>query len=329
MKAFSKHYLIISFLLIILILISIISLIYFPTVLNFENNVQPKTKLLHIVLKIRLPEILIAITAGSCLGLSGAVMQIILGNPLASPFTLGISSSSAFGAALAIILGANTRFAFVNAGIFSFMFSCGSVFLMLFLVSCSGISKRNIILVGMAVNFFFNSSNTLLQYYASPDAVYQIMFWATGSLTNASLKDSIVLGIVFLFSLAVSILLSKDLATISQGEKTALMLGINVNAERVGFLVICSLLASATVAIVGMIGFIGLVAPHIARLFDLKQPKFLVISSPIIGAVFLVCADIFSKSILYPTVLPISAVTSVIGIPCLLLLLLFSRNRRS
>lgn len=309
---------------VILIFSSLISICLFPTRLNFAMD---KSRLIHVLLNIRLPEIVIAITAGSCLGLAGAIMQIILDNSLASPFTLGISAASAFGAAVSIYMELNLEILWLNPGVTAFICSLLSVFLLVLISSLSGISKRNIILIGLALNFFFNAANTFLQYFSTPDAVYQITFWTTGALTNASLKDSLVLAIILGCSLFVSILFSKDLGLIQQGERNAVMYGVNVNFERVLFLVICSLLASSTVSIVGIIGFIGLVAPHIARLLKLESPKLLLLSSTLIGSCLLVIADIFSKTILHPTILPISAITSLFGIPLIIFLLFFRRNK--
>lgn len=309
---------------VILIISSILSICLFPTNLNFSMD---KAKLIHILIKIRLPEILIAITAGACLGLAGAIMQTILDNSLASPFTLGISAASAFGAALAICLELNLGILWLKPGLTAFLCSLISVFLLVLLSSLSGISKRNIILIGLAINFFFNAANTFLQYFSRPDAVYQITFWTTGSLTNATLKDSLGLAIILTCSLLISILFSKDLGLIQQGERNAVMYGVNVNFERVLFLIICSLLASTTVSVVGIIGFIGLIAPHISRLLKLDSPKLLILSSTLIGSSLLVIADIVSKTVLHPTILPISAITSLFGIPLLIFLLLFRRNK--
>ena len=309
---------------ILLLLATVLSIFLFPTKLNLSMGQE---KLLHVILKIRLPEILIALSAGACLGLAGAIMQIILDNPLASPFTLGISSAGAFGAALSICLEANIGLFILPPGLASLLFSLLSILLLLIVSYLSGINKRSIILVGLALNFFFNAANTILQYFSSPDAVYQITFWTTGSLTIATIKDSLILFCILFCSLIIALLFSKDLAIIQQGERNALMYGVNVDFERILFLFICSLLASSTVAIVGIIGFVGLIAPHIARLLDLKSPRNLLMASTLIGSFLLIVADIISKSIIHPTILPISAVTSLFGIP-ILLVLLFAKKAR-
>ncbi|WP_050985061.1 FecCD family ABC transporter permease [Treponema saccharophilum] len=324
MKNGKNHTIKIALIFLIVITSSFVSLFLFPTRIDFAME---RGRLTHVLMNIRLPEILIAITAGACLGLAGAIMQVILDNSLASPFTLGISAASAFGAAVSICLELNIGILWLSPGITAFVCSLISMFLLIFLSSLSGINKKNIILIGLALNFFFNAANTFLQYFSTPDAVYQITFWTTGSLTTATLKDSLVLAGILVCSIVVSILFSKDLGLIQQGERTAVMYGVNVNFERILFLLICSLLASSTVSVVGIIGFIGLVAPHISRLLKLESPKLLLLSSMLIGSALLVIADIFSKTILHPTILPISAITSLFGIPLLIFLLFFRRNR--
>jgi len=324
MKNGKNHTIKIALIFLIVITSSFVSLFLFPTRIDFAME---RGRLTHVLMNIRLPEILIAITAGACLGLAGAIMQVILDNSLASPFTLGISAASAFGAAVSIFLELNIGILWLSPGITAFVCSLISMFLLIFLSSLSGINKRNIILIGLALNFFFNAANSFLQYFSTPDAVYQITFWTTGSLTTATLKDSLVLAGILVCSIVVSILFSKDLGLIQQGERTAVMYGVNVNFERILFLLICSLLASSTVSVVGIIGFIGLVAPHISRLLKLESPKLLLLSSMLIGSTLLVIADIFSKTILHPTILPISAITSLFGIPLLIFLLFFRRSR--
>ena len=309
---------------VILTFSAIVSIFMFPTKLDLSME---QIRLFHVIYKIRLPEILIALTAGACLGLAGSIMQIILDNPLASPFTLGISSASAFGAALSICLETNIGFFLLTPGINAFLFSVLSIVLLLLVTSLAGLNKRSIILVGLALNFFFNAINTILLYFSTPDAVYQITFWTTGSLTVATIKDSLILLGILVISLSIALLFSKDLGIIQQGERNAVMFGVNVNFERILFLLICSLLASSTVSIVGIIGFIGLIAPHIAQLLNLKSPQYLLISSTIIGAFLLVISDIVSKTILNPTILPISAITSLFGIPLLIVLLFFKKSR--
>ena len=324
MRSGKKAYAKIAVLFLSLIIVSVISLFFFPSPADFSME---GSRLLHVLYRIRLPEILIAITAGAALGLSGALMQTLLDNSLASPFTLGVSSASACGASLALTLGFAHKLVWLSTSLFALVFAIAAVGILMLLSSFMGVSKKTIILVGMAVNFFFSSANTLMQYYASPDAVYQIVFWSSGSLTNARLVDSLRLFLLFIICLFISLLFSRDMAIIQHGEKDALMKGINVNLERLLFLFIASLLASLAVSVIGIIGFVGLVAPHLCRLLGLNEPKFLILSSGISGALMLVLADIVSKTLIKPTILPIGAVTSILGILFLLILLIAKRRK--
>ena len=325
MKIGKSHLIKFALLLGLLLVLSVFSIYLFPSRLSFSMD---RAKLLHIILKIRLPEILIAIASGMALSLAGAIMQTILGNPLASPFTLGVSSAAAFGSSLAIVISLSRGIAWIRPGIFSFLFATVSVLVLVFLTSASGISKKNIILVGMAINFFFNAATTILQYYASPDAVFQMTIWSAGSLTGATVQDALILFAVLAAALSVSFLFSGDLGLIQQGERVAVMHGVPVNFERVLFLLMSSLLASASVSIIGIIGFVGLVSPHVARLLGFESPESLFLGSIAVGPLFMVIADIVSKTVRYPTILPISAVTSFIGIPCLLLLVFCMRRKQ-
>ena len=320
MKIGKNHCYKILILALTLILISVASIVFFP------KPLVPQTKFLPVIINIRIPEVLISIVAGSALALAGSLMQIILDNPLASPFTLGLSSACSFGASIAIIIGINGSLVFFSIGLFAFLFGLISIALLLSILLMTGVSQQNIILIGVAINFFFSAANTVLKYYAPPDAVYQMTLWMVGSLTNATLQDIFIL-LILLFIVAVfSAFYARDLSIIQQGERVAIMKGINVNFERILFLTMCSLITAFSVTIVGIIGFIGIICPHISRLIKLKSPKELILSSMIIGGLFLVFSDIISKSALYPSILPIGAVTSFLGIP-ILVVLLFIREK--
>ena len=313
-------------LIILLILFSAVSVFLFPRILDFSMDHE---LLFHVIKKIRVPELFAAISTGTALGFSGAVMQILLDNPLATPFTLGLSSASAFGASLSVMIGFSTGIGLFTPSISAFIFASLSAMILIAASSYLGTGRRTIILIGMAVNFFFSSANTLMQYYAPPDAVYQMMFCTAGSLTNVGLKDSMSLMIVFSLSLLISLVFSKDMSIIQQGDRNATMLGVNVKLERILFILIVSMTTAVSVAVAGIIGFIGLCAPHLCRLLGMESPCILFISSGITGSLILVLADILSKTILYPTILPISAVTSFLGIPFLIILLFIKGKKKA
>ncbi len=269
-----------------------------------------------IVYNLRLPIALMAVVVGATLGVSGAIMQTILNNPLASSYTLGISAGAGFGAALAILVGgalplpenwAIPLAAFVFAGV-----ACaivGSVGRM------RGATPELLVLAGIACLFLFQALLSLLQFLASPEALQQIVFWLFGSLLRASMgKAAIVAGV-----LAVALpLLLKDawrLTALKLGDERARALGVHVNRLRLRAFVIVSLLTGAAVAFVGTIGFVGLVAPHIARMTVGEDQRHMLPASAVFGALLLSLASLASKLIMPGTVFPIGIITALIGVP--------------
>jgi iron complex transport system permease protein len=269
-----------------------------------------------IVSTLRLPVALMAVAVGAALGLSGAVMQTILANPLASSYTLGISAGAGFGAALVILFGATLPLdqdwaiplaAFAFAGL-----ACAMV---------AGVGRRRgatpemLVLAGIACLFLFNALLSLLQFLASPEALQQIVFWLFGSLMRAT---STRVGVVAAVLAVVLPLLLRDawrLTALQLGDERAAALGVRVAALRLRAFAIVSLLTGAAVAFVGTIGFVGLVAPHIARMLVGEDQRHMLPASAVFGALLLSAASVASKSILPGTVFPIGIVTALIGVP--------------
>ena len=269
-----------------------------------------------IVHNLRLPIALMAVVVGATLGVSGAIMQTILNNPLASSYTLGISAGAGFGAALAILVGgalplpetwAIPLAAFAFAGVACAM--VGSVGRM------RGSTPELLILAGIACLFLFQALLSLLQFLASPEALQQIVFWLFGSLLRASMgKTAIVAGVL---AIALPLLLADAwrLTALKLGDERARALGVRVDGLRLRAFVIVSLLTGAAVAFVGTIGFVGLVAPHIARMMVGEDQRHMLPASAIFGALLLSLASVASKLIMPGTVFPIGIVTALIGVP--------------
>ncbi len=299
--------------------ISVITFRDFLFSLNHDS--EEAMKIRKVILYLRLPRVIEASVVGASLALSGSIMQTVLSNNLASPFTLGISSASGFGAALAIIVGKTFlegKFAVIgNAFIFSFL----STMFIYIIIAKSGSSKKTIILAGISINYLFSSLNTLLQHFSSPEAVYEVSFWTTGSLARSKYNDILILLGVLLFSIIITIMFVNDASNIMNNEIDAKSLGINTTFVRIVLLGVASLTAAATVSFVGIIGFVGLVSPHICRLLKFKNPKQLIPMSMLLGALLLVFSDFISRRIISPTILPIGAITSLIGVPFFLLLI--------
>jgi iron complex transport system permease protein len=280
-----------------------------------------------IVWEVRLPQALMALLVGAALSLAGAEMQTILNNPMASPFTLGMSSAATFGAALAIVLGIGipgvpeTWIISVNAFVFAF----GSVLLLSALSRLHAPGGETIVLFGIALFFTFNALVALTQFMASEQALQQLVFWTMGSLTRATLDKTAIIAAVLAVVFPLSMLSAWQLTALRLGQDRALSLGVNVSRLRLAGLLRASLLTGTAVAFVGTIAFIGLVGPHLARLLIGEDHRFFLPASALCGALVLSAASCASKSVVPGIVLPIGLVTSLIGVPFFLALILGRR----
>lgn len=270
-----------------------------------------------IVWEVRMPAAIMAVLVGVALSLAGAEMQTILNNPLASPFTLGVSSAASLGAALAIVLGIGipgvpeSWIVIGNA----FLFAFASVLLLQSLTGMRGAGVDSLVMFGIALVFTFNALVALVQFIASADALQQLVFWGMGSLTRANWESIAILGLVILLTLPFSFRASWKLTALRLGEDRARSFGVDVTRLRFFSLFRISLLAATSVAFVGTIGFIGLVGPHIARFLIGEDHRFFLPASALTGAVVMSLADIASKSIAPGVIVPIGIVTSLVGLP--------------
>lgn len=284
-----------------------------------------------VVWELRLPMTLMAVVAGVGLSLSGLLMQTVLDNPLAEPFTLGVSAAAGLGAGLALAFSVslttvlpglpNELVTAANA----FLFALLAVGLVVTLAPGDG-RVQAITLLGIAMHFVFSSLFAFVQYLASVDQLQSIVFWMMGSLQRATwLKLSIagaftVLALPFVFVQAWALTALK-----SFGEQ-APVFGVSVNRLRIGMLCVAALLAGVVTAVVGVVGFIGLVAPHVARMLVGEDHRFTIAATIAIGAVFATFASLATKIILPGSVLPLGMVTSLVGLP-LFLFLVLRQNR--
>lgn len=280
-----------------------------------------------IIWEVRLPQALIALLVGAALSLAGAEMQTLLNNPMASPFTLGMSSAATFGAALAIVVGVGIPGIPANwiVPVNAFLFAFGSVVLLSALSRVRGAGGESIVLFGIALFFTFNALVALTQFVASEQSLQQLVFWTMGSLTRASLDKVALVAVVLVVVVPFSMMSAWKLTALRLGEDRARSIGVNVSRLRLGGLLRASLLTGTAVAFVGTIAFIGLVGPHLARLMIGEDHRFFLPASALCGALILSLASCASKIIMPGVVLPIGLVTSLIGIPFFLALVL---NRR-
>jgi iron complex transport system permease protein len=281
-----------------------------------------------IVMEMRLPIALMALVVGAALGLGGAQMQTLLDNPLASPFTLGIAAAAGFGAALALV--ASSYFGVMSMysiPLGAFLFSMLAACLLFGLALMRHVSSQTIILAGIALLFLFQSLLSLLQFVSSPELNQQIVFWLFGSLMRTT-WDSLTLTAVV--TSVCSVLLYRDawkLTCLRLGEARARSLGVNINRLRIKTLVLVALMTATAISFVGIIGFIGLVAPHIGRMLIGEDQRFLIPLSALCGAGMLSISSVISKSIVPGSLFPIGIVTAIIGVPFFIWLIL-GRGRK-
>lgn len=293
----------------------------------FGQAVEPTVD--AIVWSIRLPVALTALVVGASLGLSGAIMQTILNNPLASSYTLGISAGAGFGAALVIVLGASLPVPEAlaipaNAMLFAGI-ACAGVYL---IGGARAATAEALVLAGIALLFLFQALTSLLQLVASPEALQQVVFWLFGSLQKATWAKLGVLALVFAGCLP---WLARDvwrLTALKLGDARASALGVNVRALRIRSFVLISCLTGVAVAFVGTIGFVGLVAPHVARMLGGEDQRSFLPLSALAGAALLSLASVASKALVPGAVFPIGIVTSLIGVPFFVWLVLRQGGRR-
>lgn len=282
-----------------------------------------------IVVDVRLPYSLMALLVGASLSLAGAEMQTILDNPLASPFTLGVSSAASFGAALAIVLqlgipGVPAEW-FIPAN--AFVFAFGSVLLLQLLSNLRGAGVETLVLFGIALVFIFNALVAIMQFIASAEALQQLVFWSMGSLTRSSWMKLQIMAVILCCIVPFSLTASWKLTALRLGEDRARSFGIDVGRLRFFSLLRVSILAATSVAFVGTIGFIGLVGPHLARMLVGEDHRFFLPGSILCGALVMSLASAASKMIVPGVLLPVGIVTSLIGVPFFLALIFTSKGR--
>lgn len=289
-------------------------------------SVEVDTTIRTIVLDLRLPIALMALVVGGALGVGGAEMQTLLDNPMASPYTLGMAAAAGLGAALMLYfdgLGLSNNIA-VPLGAFVFCMLAASILLGLALMR--HISAGHLILAGIALLFLFQSLLSLVQFIASPELSQQILFWLFGSLSKATWINLSITSTVTTVCLVLFIKDAWKLTALRLGEARARSLGIQVDQLRVKTLVLVAIMTATATSFVGIIGFIGLVAPNIARILVGEDQRFFLPLSFLIGAMLLSSASVLSKTLVPGALFPIGIVTAIIGVPFFFWLILMKRR---
>lgn len=286
-----------------------------------------------IVVGFRLPRIFLAILTGISLAVAGAVMQGLLRNPLVSPFTLGLSSAASFGAALAIVLGPGILVSYFLLSydlwivVFAFLFGWLSMLLVYWISRSRGTTQSTLILAGVVIGYLFTAGVMALKYTTNNEKLRELMVWLMGGMWGASW--SAVLLLIPLVVICFYLLERKawDLNALSAGDDVAKNLGINVERLRLFGLMISTFAASCCLAFTGIIGFIGLMGPHICRMFIGSDHRYLIPCAGLMGAAILLISDTVARTIMSPVEIPVGIIMYAIGGVFFLFLIMRGRGR--
>lgn len=274
-----------------------------------------------VVMTYRAPRIVTGIVAGAGLGAAGAVMQAILRNPLADPFTTGISSGASFGATLALGLGISMASASYAVVANAFVFSLIPMVVIIVVSKMKSTSPTTMIMAGIAVMYIFNACSTLIKLWSDEETISSIFAWSVGSIDANSWPNVAIMLAVTAVGLVVLQLLSRRLNVLSTGDESARSMGVNAGQLRILSLLVVSLVAASIVSFTGLIGFVGLVCPHIARMVIGSDSRYLIPASAVFGAALLLAADTVGRIIIAPQVIQVGVITAFIGAPLFLYLI--------
>jgi iron complex transport system permease protein len=296
------------------------------------STVDPTVRV--VLWELRMPITFTAALAGIGLALAGSLMQTVLNNPLAEPFTLGISSAAGFGAALAMVFGTSVLGAaadWLPAELFisvnAFVFALATVVFVTLLARRAGMGVETVTLLGIAVHFTFSALLAVAQYMADQNQLQSLVFWLLGSLLKATWMKVTINAIIVALILPLLLARAWALTALRGFGDGAVVLGIRVERLRFTMLVAAALLAASATATIGVVGFVGLVAPHMARMLVGEDQRFSLAVTAACGLLVLTLASLVSKLIIPGAVLPIGMVTSLLGLPFFLAQILHSRRR--
>ncbi len=291
-----------------------------------------------IIWNIRLPQALTGIVAGIGLAVAGVAMQSILRNPLGSPYTLGISNAAAFGAAVSVILlGSGTMHStgadaivlnnpYITT-ILAFIFCLIATGIILAISRVRGASPEVMILAGVAIGSLFTAGTMFLQYFADDVQLAAVVFWTFGDVGRADWQELGLITVVVFLATVYFMFNRWNYNAIDAGEETARGLGVNVKSIRLWGMVIASLVSAIIVAFLGIIGFVGLVCPHIVRRLIGDDHRFLIPGTCVLGGILLLASDTAARLILAPHILPVAILTAFMGAPIFIYLLIKGYTR--
>jgi iron complex transport system permease protein len=300
--------------------------------LGIQNDWAPDDTVIESTLwVVRFPRIVMGLVVGAALAVAGAVMQAIFGNPLAEPGVVGVSSGAALGAALGIVLAGLGFTAFTNSWATAALAFAGGLGATLLVYAVSRSNGRTevvtLLLTGIAINAFAGAGLAFLLFAGSSASREQIVFWQLGSLNGSRWQEVGIVAPVAVAGLVVALLIAGRLNLLALGERSARHLGVNVEALRIGSIVLVALLTGVAVAFCGIIAFVGLVVPHIIRMAIGPSHRPLILASAIGGGALLVYADLLARTVVAGADLPIGMLTSLVGGPFFFYLLYRQRKR--
>lgn len=290
---------------------------------GMESNQLADTIVWHL----RLPRVVIGIVAGMGFGIAGAAMQGVMRNPLVSPYTTGVSSAAAFGASLAIISGIGlAKGSYLIIGN-AFLFAMAATFAVYGIARIRRVTAETLVLAGIAVMYLSSAATSFLHYGATEEELQTVIHWLFGSLTGVGWTEILMVFAVLLVCLGFLLKYSWDLNAMAGGDETAISLGINTTRVRIVCMTLASLITATIIGFTGIIGFIGLIAPHITRMVIGADHRFLLPYSCVIGALLLLGADTVARTILQPLEIPVGIMTAFVGVPFFLYLMLTRRRQ--
>jgi iron complex transport system permease protein len=299
--------------------VSIFSLCIGPAGIPFKKIIHlifegKGTTEYSILFDIRLPRIILGFAVGGALSLAGVMLQGMFRNPLVEPYTLGISGGAALGVCLNILLGLHHKFSILSLPLSGFL---GGVLIIAMVYTLSirrGILKmQGLLLTGVMISFISSSLIMLIMAVSRVEDLHGIIFWIMGSLGEPNWVLIRIMTVVFILGLFASYLFWRDLNAISIGEEEAIHLGIDINKTKRSLFLFSSLLTGCAVSVCGIIGFVGLVVPHLVRMFVGGDHRILLISASLVGGIFLILSDTLARTIIAPLELPVGVITGIIG----------------
>ncbi len=267
---------------------------------------------------LRIPRVLLACIAGAGLAVCGVVMQAIIKNPLADPYIMGISSGASLGATVAILLGLGSGVFSNFIGVAAFLGALGVSVLVLLLANIGGgVNAVKLLLIGMALSMVCSALSSFVVYFAQDkDGIQTITFWLMGSFAGADWLSLPVVSAIIICGILFFVIQNRVLDMMLFGDETAITLGIDIRKYRQIYMLISSLMVGFIVYSAGMIGFVGLLVPHVARIAIGTEHRFLLPMSGLMGAILLVLADVVCRSLIEHTEIPVGIIISLIGAPC-------------